>query len=218
MIAQARGETQNGRPANKLRFADYLVSVLPRWPETMPTDTAGWRAWWKLIADGDWMIFEEYERRTNPRPHPVYGIGTGPVGTGWGPEVRGGWVDWRNTDNLRAMRETAVYLFAEETGNELVRKVYKERVRRSARSFLSVGNGEWDSPAYVGLTIAAYQGLYDFARDREVRLLAKGILDPTRATTAPGRPAKGAPGAGPSPPTCRTRPGRSRSTWRHFAS
>lgn len=177
MIAQARAETKNGQPANKLRFAEYLGRVLPRWPEAIPTDTAGWRAWWKLIADGDWMIFEEYERRTNPRPHPVYGIGTGPVGTGWDPQVRGGWVDWRNTDNLRAMRETAVYLLAEETGNELVRKVYKERVRRTARSFLSVGNGEWDSPAYVGLTIAAYQGLYDFARDREVRLLAKGILD-----------------------------------------
>ena len=177
MIARARGETKGGQPANKLRFADYLEGVLPRWPATMPADPAGWRAWWKLIADGDWMIYEEYERRTNPRPHPVHGIGAGPVGASWGPEVRGGWVDWRNTDNLRAMREVAVYLFAEETGNDLVRKVYRERIRRSARAFLSIGNGEWDSPAYVGLTIAAYQGLYDFARDRDARLLAKGILD-----------------------------------------
>jgi hypothetical protein len=150
----------------------------------MPTDITGWRDWWKLISDGDWKIYEEYERRTNPWPHPRYGIGTGPVGTGWGPEVRGGWADWRNTDNLRSMREVAVYLFAEETGNDLVRKVYRERIRRTARGFYSVGNGEWDSPAYLGLTIQGYLMLYDFARDREVRLLAKGILDYLATTAA----------------------------------
>ena len=184
MVAQARSECKGGQPANKLRFADYLESVLPRWPKAMPADAAGWRAWWGLIAAGDWMIFEEYERRTNPRPHPKYGIGTGPVGAAWDPGVRGGWVDWRNTDNLRSMREVAVYLFAEETGNELVRKVYRERIRRTARSFYSVGNGEWDSPAYLGLTIAGYMGLFDFARDREVRLLAKGTVDYLVTTAA----------------------------------
>lgn len=177
LIADARAEHKAGEPPNKLAFADYLESVLSKWPQSLPADSAAWRAWWKLIADGDWKIFEEYERRTNPRPHPVYGIGTGPVGTIWDPMVRGGWVDWRNTDNLRSMREVSVYLFAEETGNELVRKVYLERIRRTARSFYTVGNGEWDSPAYLGLTILGYQGLYDFARDKEARLLAKGILD-----------------------------------------
>ena len=38
------------------------------------------------------------------------------------------------TDNLRAMREVAVYLFAEETGNEETRKIYKERIRRNVRT------------------------------------------------------------------------------------
>ncbi len=33
------------------------------------------------------------------------------------------WVDCRNTDNLKAMREVAVYLFAEETGNQETRKL-----------------------------------------------------------------------------------------------
>jgi hypothetical protein len=181
LIAAARGE---GASANKQAFAAHLESVLPQWPKTMPATTAEWRAWWKLISDGDWKIYEEYERRTNPRPHPKYGIGTGPVGEAWDPGVRGGWVDWRNTDNLRSMREVSVYLFAEETGNELVRKVYRERIRRTARGFYGVGNGEWDSPAYIGLTIQGYLMLYDFARDPEVRLLAKGILDYLSTATA----------------------------------
>ena len=184
MIADARSECKDGQPANKLRFAEYLEKILPSWPSNMPNDAAAWKAWWKLISDGDWLIYEEYERRTNPRPHPKYGIGTGPVGTVWDPSVRGGWVDWRNTDNLRGMREVSTYLFAEETGNELVRKVYKERVRRTARGFYSVGNGEWDSPAYLGLTIQGYLMLYDFAKDQETRLLAKGILDYLATTTA----------------------------------
>ena len=184
MATQARSECKDGQPANKIRFAEYLEANLAKWPTAMPQDTAAWRSWWKLITDGDWLIYEEYERRTNPRPHPQHGIGSGPVGTGWDPHIRGGWVDWRNTDNLRAMREVSVYLFAEETGNELVRKVYRERIRRTARGFFSVGNGEWDSPAYIGLTFQGYMMLYDFAKDRETRLLAKGLLDFLSTTTA----------------------------------
>ncbi len=184
MAAQARSECKDGQPANKLRFAEYLETNLAKWPAAIPQDAAAWRSWWKLITDGDWLIYEEYERRTNPRPHPRHGIGSGPVGTGWDPGIRGGWVDWRNTDNLRAMREVSVYLFAEETGNELVRRVYRERIRRTARGFFSVGNGEWDSPAYIGLTFQGYMMLYDFAKDRETRLLAKGILDYLSTTAA----------------------------------
>jgi len=52
--------------------------------------------------------------------HPVYGKGSG-AKEGWGPEVKGRRVDMRNTDNLRAMRDTGMYLFAEEVGNEPVR-------------------------------------------------------------------------------------------------
>ena len=52
------------------------------------------------------------------------------------PEIRGMRADARNTDNLRGMRETAVYLFAEASGNELMRKVYKENTASWRNVFL----------------------------------------------------------------------------------
>ena len=87
------------------------------------------------------------------------------------------WVDCRNTDNLRAMRETSVYLMAEETGNEATRQLYKQRLQRYVRTLYSIGMGEWDSENYHGHNITAYVNLYDFARDPEVRLLGKAALD-----------------------------------------
>lgn len=47
---------------------------------------------------------------------------------GWNVESKNSWVDVRNTDNLRAMRECSVYLMAEETGNKETAKIYKERL------------------------------------------------------------------------------------------
>ncbi|MEH2461156.1 hypothetical protein [Nostoc sp.] len=87
------------------------------------------------------------------------------------------WVDCRNTDNLRAMREVAVYLFAEETGNEETRKIYKERIRRNVRTLYQIGQGEWDSENYLGHAVTTYVNLYDFAQDQEVKSLAKSALD-----------------------------------------
>ncbi|GAA6620195.1 hypothetical protein NUACC26_060110 [Scytonema sp. NUACC26] len=87
------------------------------------------------------------------------------------------WVDCRNTDNLRAMREVSVYLFAEETGNEATRKLYKERIQRNVRILYQIGQGEWDSENYLGHTISTYVNLYDFAKDPEVKSLAKSVLD-----------------------------------------
>ena len=127
------------------------------------------------------MIFEEYERRANPNPHPKFGVGTGPVGATWNPSVRGMRADARNTDNLRGMRESAIYLFAERSGNELIRKLYKDRLQRTAASFFGVGNGEWDSPTYHPHTVCAYLNLYAFAQDESVRKTAKAILDFTYA-------------------------------------
>ncbi|MFW6162123.1 MAG: hypothetical protein ACODAJ_05095, partial [Planctomycetota bacterium] len=43
------------------------------------------------------------------RPHPLYGKGDRSKG-GWRPDKWGSWVDIRSTDNLRAMRETSIYL------------------------------------------------------------------------------------------------------------
>ena len=121
--------------------------------------------------------FEEVERIMNIRPHPDHGKGTGPVGTTWDAKVRGGVVDARCTDNLRAMRETAVYLMAEETGNETVRRLYKEKIKRYVRALYTIGMGEWDSENYHGHTFNAYINLYDFAKDPEVKMLGKAALD-----------------------------------------
>ncbi|MBE9068152.1 hypothetical protein IQ260_15985 [Leptolyngbya cf. ectocarpi LEGE 11479] len=86
-------------------------------------------------------------------------------------------VDCRNTDNLRAMRDTSVYLMAEETGNEATRLIYKQHLERYVSTLLDIGMGEWDSPVYHGHTTAAYLNLYDFAKDPEVQQLAKEALD-----------------------------------------
>ncbi len=86
-------------------------------------------------------------------------------------------VDCRNTDNLRAMRDTSVYLMAEETDNESTRLIYKQYLERYVSTLLDIGMGEWDSPVYHGHTTAAYLNLYDFAQDPEVKQLAKDALD-----------------------------------------
>jgi hypothetical protein len=75
------------------------------------------------------------------------------------------------------MREIAVYLMAEETGNEAVRQRYKQHLQRYVRTLYHIGMGEWDSSTYHGHTVAAYLNLYDFARDREVKQTAKAALD-----------------------------------------
>jgi hypothetical protein len=87
------------------------------------------------------------------------------------------WVDCRNTDNLKAMREVAVYLFAEETGNQETCKLYKKRIIQNVRTLYQIGQGEWDSENYLGHSITAYLNLYDFAKDAEVKSEAKAALD-----------------------------------------
>ena len=115
------------------------------------------------------------EKDPHGRPHPKFGRGDG--GEGWRPQQRGGWVDVRGTDNLKAMRETSVYLFAEETGNEQTRQIYKQRIARHVAALYHVGMSEWDSENYLGHGIAPYLNLYDFAKDREVKELARAALD-----------------------------------------
>lgn len=159
-------------------FGNYMLKIADEIPEgNYRDDVDKWRQWYKIISDGDWMVFEEFERQVNPRGHPKHGVGSGPVGGAWDPGTRGGWVDARNTDNLRAMRECSVYLFAEETGNEKVRRLYKQKLIRSVTGLYHVGMGEWDSEAYHAHSIAPYLNLYDFAKDEQVKLLGKAALD-----------------------------------------
>lgn len=110
------------------------------------------------------------------REHPRYGKGDPTKGV-WGPENKGSWVDVRNTDNLRAMRDTSVYLFAEETGNEATRQLYKRRIVEYVQTLHHIGMSEWDSPNYHGHALSTYLNLYDFARDPEAKALAKAALD-----------------------------------------
>jgi len=156
----------------------YIASVADKIDtRSLGADAPAWRAWYKGFADMDWKVFEEYERIVNPRPHPKYGCGSGPVGASWDAGTRGGWADARCTDNLRSMRETSVYLMAEEAGNETVRRLYKDKLRRFVWGLYSIGMGEWDSENYHAHTIAPWLNCYDFARDPEVKLMAKAALD-----------------------------------------
>ncbi len=165
-------------PINK-EFAAHArrVAATPGYDDDPGDDTAKWMAWWKLWADGDWKVFEEYERLSNPYPHPDHGTGTGPVGGAWDPKVRGTRADARNTDNLRSMRETTAYLFAEEVGNDNVKNLYKEKLKRFTVGLYHTGMGEWDSETYHPHTIMPWLTLYDYAKDPEVKLLAKATLD-----------------------------------------
>ena len=85
-----------------------------------------WDWWWTQYSTQGWQVYEDIERLANPFPHPLHGVGSGPVGVGWDPAVRGTRADARNTDNLRAMRDIAVCLMAEETGNEPVKRLCRE--------------------------------------------------------------------------------------------
>ncbi|MCH8539529.1 MAG: hypothetical protein LAT58_02035 [Opitutales bacterium] len=136
-----------------------------------------WVAWWNPLLERGWQIYEEKERILNPYPHPRFDHGTGPVGREWTPLARGMRADPRNTQNLRTMRDTSIYLMAEETGNERVRQLYKEKIREQIALLYQVGYGEWDADYYLTGIFAAYHNLYDFARDKEVIGLAKAALD-----------------------------------------
>jgi hypothetical protein len=116
-------------------------------------------------------------------PHPIYKEGDD-SGNDWDITKRGLWVDSRNTDNLRAMRETAIYLMAEETGNEKTRSLYQQKIQRYVWSLYHIGMGEWDSENYHGHTFSAYLNLYDFAKNLEVKLLGKAALDWMSAAAA----------------------------------
>ena len=87
------------------------------------------------------------------------------------------WVDIRSTENLFLMRNTSVYLMAEETGNEATRLKYKRILLDYAAALYRIGMGEWDSENYHGHSVAPLLNVYDFAKDPDVKLAAKASLD-----------------------------------------
>lgn len=138
----------------------------------------------KFFYFGD-LLEPDYRRRMlagakrwtsqDPLKRPHYAFDK--PGEGWGPNVKNSWVDVRSTENLYLMRVTSVYLFAEAANSREVIRQYKDEIRRYVRALYQVGMGEWDSENYHGHSIGPLCNLYDFARDDEVRLLAKAALD-----------------------------------------
>jgi hypothetical protein len=117
--------------------------------------------------------------RTDPRntPHPIFQKFNSKV-EGWTPERFGNkQADSRNTDNLRAMRDIAIYLFAQETRNTETMDAAARDIKWYVDSLYSVGMGEWDSETYHPHSVAAYLNLYDFAQDDAMRGVAKAALD-----------------------------------------
>jgi hypothetical protein len=117
--------------------------------------------------------------KTNPRqtPHPIF-LKFNPNVQGWTPERFGNLqCDSRNTDNLRAMRDIAIYLAAEETGNTSTQNWARAEISRYVTQVYTVGMGEWDSETYHCHSVAAYLNLYDFAKDPQVKMQAKIALD-----------------------------------------
>lgn len=86
-------------------------------------------------------------------------------------------VDCRNTENLRTMVETSVYLMAEAAGNQTVQQQYKQKLSDRVARIYDYGLAEWNSNTYLGHTTTAWLNLYDYAQDPEVRELAQLALD-----------------------------------------
>jgi hypothetical protein len=108
----------------------------------------------------------------------------GMTAEGWTPEFHNSWVDVRGTDNLRAMREQAIFLMAEETGNAATAAAAKRRIREYVAALYSTGMPEWDSANYLNHALTGWLPLYDFAKDPEARALAKAALDFVCASAA----------------------------------
>lgn len=113
------------------------------------------------------------------------------------PEATGVRADPRGTDNLKAMREVAVYLFAREAAaNETnpalaatfagVRDLYATRYGEAARAIYRTGISEWDSPNYSSWSFGTHLGMFDFPPEteeqgRRLKRQAKATLDATLA-------------------------------------
>ncbi|MGF1637594.1 MAG: hypothetical protein ACFCUU_11025, partial [Cyclobacteriaceae bacterium] len=98
-------------------------------------------------------------------------------GSCWHQECRNSWVDIRNTDNLKAMRESSAFLLADETGNTAVKDIYFERIKNHAATLFYKGYSEWDSENYFSHSVAPWLNLYTYTTDIEMKKLSKAALD-----------------------------------------
>lgn len=123
--------------------------------------------------------------------HPNYP--TGPTETGgYTPANTGKRVDTRATDNLKAMREVAVYLFANEVYNvetdptakanyQSVRDLYAQRYQEGTVALMRTGISEFDSGNYMSWSTGTHLSMYDFApntpQGNKLRKQAKANVD-----------------------------------------
>ena len=128
-----------------------------------------------LWADDNWTTASGTPY-PNPlgRPHPAWdGVNSG----GWGPEDRNSWVDIRTTDNLKSMRDAAVYLFAAESGNTGNQATYKNTMRTYVNRLYRTGVSEWDSQNYFPWSVGPWLSIHSFAPETDVRLWGKAVAD-----------------------------------------
>ncbi len=92
--------------------------------------------------------------------------------------------DHHGTENHTFMHRCSAYLWAEELGGAdpdsdwhdeytFLRGWLIEQTRR----LYTIGQGEYDSSTYVGFTLASWSNVYDFARDPEIRQVARAAMD-----------------------------------------
>ena len=89
------------------------------------------------------------------------------------------------TENHTGMSRTSGYLFAQEAMNfpdvfpEAAQKLQqmKDWVLTWSEKALNYGTGEWNSAIYTAYNLCGFLNLYDFAKDKAVRLAAKKVLD-----------------------------------------
>ncbi|MFW5877604.1 MAG: hypothetical protein ACOCUP_00685 [bacterium] len=89
------------------------------------------------------------------------------------------------TENHINMSRTSGYIFAEQMLDypdifpdaEKWRIMMKDWLRYYARRVIETGSGEFNASTYGVFNIIGFLNLYDFAKDKEVKELAKNILD-----------------------------------------
>ena len=155
-------------------------------PSYAGTDTSTMYLGADTWLDDNWLDPDTGISYPDPlwRPNPIYDPNKDPElvgGENWTPSGRNSWVDIRNTENKEVMREVAIYLLANETGNTGNRDLYAQNYLERVQSNWRTGVREWDSPIYSDWTAAAHLNMYDFAPENEqgstLKKAAKASLD-----------------------------------------
>ncbi len=90
------------------------------------------------------------------------------------------------TENHLNMSRTSGYLFAQLMKSLKIKEDYicdsllelqKKWIVDYSNKVLTLGTAEWNSSTYTGYNLIGWLNLYDFAKDDEVRYIAKKVLD-----------------------------------------